>query len=50
MEREAGWIGAVDIGITYALRENVQLDCGCDIGITRAADDFNAFSGVSFRF
>jgi hypothetical protein len=49
-ERDSDWIGTVDLGLTYALNENVQLDCGCNIGATHAADDFNAFSGLSIRF
>ena len=49
-ERDSSWIGTVDFGLTYALTENVQLDCGCNIGVTDAADDINAFSGLSVRF
>lgn len=49
-ERDSDWIGTVDLGLTYAVRENLQLDCGCNIGVTHAADDFNAFSGLSVRF
>ena len=49
-ERDSNWIGTADFGLTYALTENVQLDCGCNIGVTDAADDINAFSGLSVRF
>ena len=49
-EHDSDWIGTVDLGVTYALIENLQLDCGCNIGVTRAADDINAFSGISVRF
>jgi Putative MetA-pathway of phenol degradation len=49
-ERDSEWIGTVDLGLTYALSDNLQLDCGCNIGATHAADDFNAFSGISIRF
>jgi Putative MetA-pathway of phenol degradation len=49
-ERDSSWIGTADFGLTYALTENVQLDCGCNIGVTDAADDINAFSGLSVRF
>jgi hypothetical protein len=38
------WVGAVDFGPTYALARNLQLKCGCDVGVTRA------FSGMSIRF
>ena len=44
------WIGTVDAGLTYGLSENVQLDAGINIGVTRAADDFNPFLGISFRY
>ena len=49
-EHDSDWIATVDLGVTYALTENLQLDCGCNIGVTRAADDINAFSGISVRF
>ena len=43
------WEGQADAGSTYALRENVQLDAGCNFGVTRAAPDFEAFVGLSLR-
>ena len=46
----SGWIGTVDFGLTYAIAENVQLDCGCNLGVTRSAADVNVFSGVTVRF
>jgi hypothetical protein len=49
-ERDSDWIGTVDLGFTYTLTANLQLDCGCNIGVTDAADDINAFSGISIRF
>ncbi|MEO7676257.1 MAG: transporter [Verrucomicrobiota bacterium] len=49
-EAGADWIGTVDLGLVYALTENVQLDAGINLGITRAADDFNPFVGITFRF
>ena len=30
--------------------KNVQLDCGVNIGVTRAADDLNVFTGLTVRF
>jgi len=44
------WIGTVDVGLEYLVTENVQLDCGSNIGISRAADDVNVFSGITVRF
>ncbi len=44
-----GWQGQVDAGWTYAVRENVQLDLGCNFGVTRSAPKLNPFVGLSFR-
>jgi hypothetical protein len=49
-ERDSDWVGTVDVGFAYALTANLQLDCGCNIGVADAADDINAFSGISVRF
>jgi hypothetical protein len=49
-EDNSPWIGTVDFGFTYALTENIQLDAGVNIGVTRSADDWNPFLGVSWRF
>jgi hypothetical protein len=49
-EHDSDWAGTVDLGFTYALTENLQLDSGCNIGVTRGADDINVFSGISVRF
>lgn len=44
------WVGTVDMGLTWALTPNVQLDGGANIGISRAADGINPFVGLSIRF
>jgi hypothetical protein len=49
-ERNSDWAGTVDLGVTFAMTEDLQLDCGCNIGVTRGAANINAFSGLSFRF
>ncbi|HEY2952117.1 MAG TPA: transporter, partial [Verrucomicrobiae bacterium] len=49
-ETGSDWIGTVDLGFTYALSDNIQLDGGVNIGVTRSADDINPFLGVSWRF
>lgn len=49
-ERGSRWIGTVDVGLTYGLSENVRLDAGVNIGVTKAADDVNPFIGLSWRF
>jgi hypothetical protein len=49
-ERAAPWVGSVNFGFTYGLTEDIQLDAGLNIGVTRAADDFNPFLGISWRY
>jgi len=49
-EGESDWIGTVDLGVTYGVTDDIQLDAGVNIGVTRAADDFNPFVGISWRF
>jgi hypothetical protein len=39
-----------DVGCTYAVGKNGQLDLGCNLGLTRATDDILIFSGWSIRF
>ena len=43
------WQGQADAGWTYALTQNLQLDAGCNFGVTRPAPDFQPFVGISFR-
>jgi hypothetical protein len=45
-----GWIATVDVGLEYLVTENVQLDCGGNLGLTPAADDVNVFSGITVRY
>jgi hypothetical protein len=49
-ERLAGWAGTIDAGLEFSVTKNVQLDCGCNFGVTRAADAFNPFAGITIRF
>ena len=49
-DKDAKWEGTVDLGLTYGLTEDIQLDTGINIGVTRSADDFNPFLGISWRF
>ncbi len=49
-DKSARWIGTVDLGLTYGLTEDIQLDAGINIGVTRSADDWNPFIGISWRF
>jgi hypothetical protein len=49
-EAHAGWIATFDCGASYRLTRDVQLDAGINIGLTKAADDFNPFVGLSVRY
>lgn len=49
-ESGSSWTGTADLGLTYGLTENIQLDAGINIGVTRSADDLNPFCGISWRF
>ncbi len=49
-EKNSDWIGTMDVGLTYGLTENLQLDAGINCGVTRSADDLNPFAGLSVRF
>jgi hypothetical protein len=49
-DEHSEWEGTVDVGLTYGLTEDIQLDAGINIGVTRSADDFNPFLGISWRF
>ena len=48
--RDARWVGTVDLGLTYGLTDNLQLDAGINLGVTESADDLNPFLGLSWRF
>lgn len=49
---EAGteWIGQVDCGFTFAVNDDLQLDAGCNFGVTDSAPDYQPFVGVSWRY
>ena len=49
-ESDSRWVGTVDLGLTYGLTKNIQLDGGINIGITKSADDLNPFLGLSWRY
>ena len=44
------WQGQADIGVTYAITDDLQVDCGCNFGLTKSAPDFQPFAGISIRF
>ena len=49
-ESGADWVGTFNVGLTYALNDDVQLDVGAFIGLSNAADDFVIFCGFTWRF
>lgn len=49
-EDGAPWVGTFDFGFTYAITEDMQLDAGAYIGVTKSAPDIAPFLGFSVRF
>jgi hypothetical protein len=43
------WQGQFDVGFTYAVANDLQLDFGCNFGLTHSAPDYQPFAGVSRR-
>jgi len=50
IEREASWVGTVGTWLTYQATPNWRLDGGVHIGVTRAADDWHPFLGMTWRY
>jgi hypothetical protein len=46
---DSTYAAQLDLGLTYGLSENIQLDSGIFIGLSDAADDFTVFAGMSVR-
>ncbi|CAM2844309.1 transporter [Rariglobus hedericola] len=44
------WMAQADIGFTYAVNADTQLDCGCNFGVTRNAPDVQPFIGLTLRY
>lgn len=44
------WVGTVDAGLTFAITDNMIVDAGINMGVTRSADDYNPFVGLSWRY
>ncbi len=43
-------LASFDCGLTYGVTRDVQLDCGVNLGLTKATDDYTVFTGISVRF
>jgi hypothetical protein len=44
------WIGQADTGLLYPITDDIQVDCGANIGVTTSAPDLQLFTGLSIRF
>lgn len=49
-ERDASWVGTFDTGLIYSLTDNIQLNAGVNMGVTRSAYDWTGFAGMTWRF
>jgi hypothetical protein len=49
-ETGAPWMGTVDLGFTYGITDDMQLDAGAYLGVTKSAPDIAPFLGFSVRF
>jgi hypothetical protein len=49
-EGDADWLSSLDLGFNYLVTPDLKLDFGVNIGLTRAADDWNPFVGLSWRY
>ena len=49
MRTSRAYLAYFDTGVTRALSKNLQLDAGINVGLSRRADDFTVFAGLSFR-
>ena len=50
LNASGGTAHSADVGVTYLLRENLQLDAAVGAGLSSAADDWFITMGVSYRF
>jgi hypothetical protein len=48
-ERNSDWVGTFDTWFTYQVNPNLRLDAGVYIGVTRSADDWHPFVGMTWR-
>jgi hypothetical protein len=43
-------VATFDAGLTFKMNENLQLDCGVNVGLSHAAEDLVVFTGIARRF
>ncbi len=44
------WNGLIDIGFAWTLTPNLQVDCGCNFGVSPDTERYHPFVGMSVRF
>lgn len=44
------YVAIGDVGVTFAVNDNLILDTGVRVGLNSRADDFGWFAGVSYRY
>jgi hypothetical protein len=49
-EADVDWMGRFDTGLVFWLTDDLQLNAGVNMGVTRWADDWNVFLGVAWRY
>jgi hypothetical protein len=45
-----GWVGTVDMWLTYQVNKDLRLDGGIYFGVTPTADDWHPWVGMAWRF
>jgi hypothetical protein len=49
-KKNAEAVATLDLGVTYLLTPQIQLDAGYFVGLTDAADDYTTFAGLSVLY
>jgi len=49
-ERDVGRVATFNTGLIYSLTDNLQLNSGVNIGLTKWADDWYGFVGLAWRY
>ncbi len=49
-EQNSGWVGTFDTWFTYQANKNLVLDSGVFIGVTKTADDWHPWVGMTWRY